>query len=327
MSLALASRRGAVLNCRLAVNGIQNASMSSVPAPGTGGDRRGRRGGVGVLVHSGSPSTGPLRDEGGKRASLEGSARTSGRALAFASENERFALRQATVLRCRKISHGGRSSCRIAECSDASHCRKLRFSISQHSLARRHCSSIRPYADPTSPHPFHHPPENLDAKPDPRATGRRPRTGLVHQSALEGRQAQLLRRRRRAPARLGPDRAHARPARRRKALEPGQHRALRQHPRRPHRQPGDAAGQGRAEGDLPLGLAGRGRRQHRRRDVPGPVALPGELGAARSSSASTTPSPAPTRSSGRKARTTSTTSRRSSPTPRPASAACSTPSS
>ena len=35
------------------------------------------------------------------------------------------------------------------------------------------------------------------------------------------------------------------------------------------------------EGDLPVGLAGRRRRQHRRRDVPGPVAVPGELGAAR----------------------------------------------
>ena len=36
-----------------------------------------------------------------------------------------------------------------------------------------------------------------------------------------------------------------------------------------------------------------------RRDVPRPVAVPGRLGAARSSSASTTPSRAPTRSSGR----------------------------
>ncbi len=35
------------------------------------------------------------------------------------------------------------------------------------------------------------------------------------------------------------------------------------------------------EGDLPVGLAGRRRRQHRRRDVPGPVAVPGELGAGR----------------------------------------------
>ena len=64
-------------------------------------------------------------------------------------------------------------------------------------------------------------------------------------------------------------------ARRREALEPRQQRAVRQHARRADRQPGDAAGQGGPEGDLPVGLAGRGRCQRRRRDVSGPVAVSG----------------------------------------------------
>jgi isocitrate lyase len=41
--------------------------------------------------------------------------------------------------------------------------------------------------------------------------------------------------------------------------------------RRPDRQPGHAAGQGRPEGDLPERLAGRRRRQQQRRDVSRPV--------------------------------------------------------
>ncbi len=58
------------------------------------------------------------------------------------------------------------------------------------------------------------------------------------------------------------------------------HRTVRQRARRADRQPGDAAGQGRAQGDLSLRLAGRGRRERRRRDVSGPVAVSGQLGAA-----------------------------------------------
>ena len=49
-------------------------------------------------------------------------------------------------------------------------------------------------------------------------------------------------------ARLAADRAHAGQARRREAVEPDQHRALRQHAGRADRQPGHAAGQGRPEG-------------------------------------------------------------------------------
>ncbi len=64
--------------------------------------------------------------------------------------------------------------------------------------------------------------------------------------------------------------------------------AVRQRARRADRQSGDAAGQGRPEGDLSFGLAGRGRRERRRRDVSGSVAVSGELRAAWSSSASTT---------------------------------------
>ena len=57
------------------------------------------------------------------------------------------------------------------------------------------------------------------------------------------------------------------------------HRAVRRHARRHDRQPGHAAGQGRPESDLPVGLAGGGRRQRRRRNVSRPVAVPGQLGA------------------------------------------------
>ena len=49
----------------------------------------------------------------------------------------------------------------------------------------------------------------------------------------------------------------------------------REHARRAHRQPGGAAGEGRAQGHLSLGLAGRGRRQQSPRDVSRPDALPG----------------------------------------------------
>jgi isocitrate lyase len=49
--------------------------------------------------------------------------------------------------------------------------------------------------------------------------------------------------------------------------------------RRADRQPGGADGARGPEGHLPLGLAGRRRRQHRRPDVPRPEPLPGRLGA------------------------------------------------
>ena len=54
--------------------------------------------------------------------------------------------------------------------------------------------------------------------------------------------------------------------------------------------------QGRAQGDLPVGLAGRRRREPRRRDVPRPDALPGRQRARRSCAGSTTRCGAPTRS-------------------------------
>ena len=77
----------------------------------------------------------------------------------------------------------------------------------------------------------------------------------------------------------------------------------------------------RAEGDLPLRLAGRGRREPRGADLPRPEPLPGEHRARRSCGASTTRCGAPTRSRGPRASGDATGSRRSSPTPRPASAA------
>ena len=71
--------------------------------------------------------------------------------------------------------------------------------------------------------------------------------------------------------------------------------------------------------DLPLGMAGGGRREPRRADLPRPVACTRPTPCRRSFAASTTRCSAPTRSRGpRAARPTAW--RRSSPTPRPASA-------
>ena len=64
--------------------------------------------------------------------------------------------------------------------------------------------------------------------------------------------------------------------------------AVREFARRAHRQPGDAAGEGRRARDLPLRLAGRGRRERLAADVSRPVALCGFLRAHGRASASTT---------------------------------------
>ena len=80
------------------------------------------------------------------------------------------------------------------------------------------------------------------------------------------------------------------------AVEAHPRGGLRQRARRHDRQPGHAAGPRRAEGDLPLRLAGRGRRQHRLRHVSRPVALPGQCRAGTVPSASTARCSAPTRS-------------------------------
>ena len=61
----------------------------------------------------------------------------------------------------------------------------------------------------------------------------------------------------------------------RAAVGAAAHRGLRPRPGRADRQPGGADGAGRPEGHLPQRLAGGGRRQHGRPDVPGPEPLPG----------------------------------------------------
>ena len=73
--------------------------------------------------------------------------------------------------------------------------------------------------------------------------------------------------------------------------------------RRDDRRPGRADGARRPAGDLPLGLAGRGRREPRRPDVPRPEPLPGEQRARRSCAGSTTRCCAPTRSTAPRAAT------------------------
>ena len=80
----------------------------------------------------------------------------------------------------------------------------------------------------------------------------------------------------RAAARLGPDRAQPRPPRRQSPVGAAASGGLCPRARRGHRQSGDADGPRRVEGDLSLRLAGRRRRQHRRRHVSRPVALSGQ---------------------------------------------------
>ena len=96
-------------------------------------------------------------------------------------------------------------------------------------------------------------------------------------------------------------------------------RAVRAGPRRADRQPGRADGARRPEGDLPLRLAGGGRREPRRDDVPDQSLYPANS-VPPWCGGSTTRYAAPTRSSGPRARATSTGWRRSSPMRRPASA-------
>ena len=98
----------------------------------------------------------------------------------------------------------------------------------------------------------------------------------VEASRWNGHRPRLHAAGRHPPARLPPDRADARAPRRREALAAAGGGGLRRGPRRPDRRPGSADGESRAEGDLSLGLAGRGRRQPRSRRLPRPEPLPGE---------------------------------------------------
>ena len=79
--------------------------------------------------------------------------------------------------------------------------------------------------------------------------------------ALGWHRAHLQRRGRGQAARLGAGGAHAGPARRRAAVGAAARGRLRQRARRADRQPGRADGAGRAEGHLPVRLAGRRRRE------------------------------------------------------------------
>ena len=131
----------------------------------------------------------------------------------------------------------------------------------------------------------------------------------------------------RAAARLAADPPYARRACERAGSGGSSRRRLRQLPRRRHRQPGHADGARRTEGDLPFRLAGRRRRQHRRRDVSRPVALSGEFRSR--AGAKDQPHAAARRPDRRRWRESTRSrpgSRRSSPMRRPASADRSTPS-
>ena len=152
----------------------------------------------------------------------------------------------------------------------------------------------------------------------------RSRAGLAHRPALVRRGPAVRRRGRAAAARHGPGGAHTGPARRRAAVDAAARAGLRAGSRRAHRRPGRAEREGRPRGDLPVRLAGRRGRQLGRADLPGPVALPGRLGAEggppdQQRAAARGPDRAQ-----RGPATTATGWPRSWPTPRPASAARST---
>ena len=126
---------------------------------------------------------------------------------------------------------------------------------------------------------------------------------------------------RRAPGRQFPHPPHAGGDGRDAALAVAEDRAVRADAGRADRQPGGAAGQGRAAGDLPVRLAGRRRRQHRGPDVSRPVAVSGRFRAERGAPDQQRAAPRrPDRALGGRP-TAPTGWRRSSPMPRPGSAA------
>ena len=108
------------------------------------------------------------------------------------------------------------------------------------------------------------------------AAGRPARGPLARRPSVGGRGADLHGHGRRPAARLGLPRADARPPRRGAALGARPARRARARARRDHRRPGRADGEGRARGDLSLGLAGRGRREPRRQHLSRPEPLPRE---------------------------------------------------
>ena len=103
---------------------------------------------------------------------------------------------------------------------------------------------------------------------DTRGLGQRTRAGAASNAAIPPRTCAAARQRCRSSTR-------SRACGAEKLWRHAHHPAVRECARRAHRQPGDAAGQGRAQGDLSVRLAGRGRRQRRRPDVSRPVAVPG----------------------------------------------------
>ncbi|CAA9356568.1 MAG: Isocitrate lyase, partial [uncultured Gemmatimonadaceae bacterium] len=113
-----------------------------------------------------------------------------------------------------------------------------------------------------------------DTDPDLRAR-RRLRRRPARARPLRGHPPRLLPRGRGAPGRFLPGAAHlGRPRRPAPVAAPAE-RALREHARRAHGHAGAPAGEGGAEGHLPVRLAGGGGRQLGLHHVPRPVALPG----------------------------------------------------
>ncbi len=129
---------------------------------------------------------------------------------------------------------------------------------------------------------------------------------LVHGTALDGHRAPVLRRGRRPPARLARDRAHARRAGRRAPLGAAPH-ASRTSPRSARSPATRRCSRSRAglKAIYLSRLAGRGRRQPRRADVPRPEPLSRRQSSRTSCSGSTRRCSAPTRSSTPRARTES----------------------
>ena len=158
--------------------------------------------------------------------------------------------------------------------------------------AYERCSTATSTRDRAPCHPGDRTMTPATARPTARRTRlarRRAWTGIVRAYYADGR---------RAPPRLGPDRAHARELRRRAAVGAAAHASdYVARARRADRQPGGAEVRAGSKAIYLSRLAGRGRRQPRRADVPRPEPLSRRTASRASCSGSTRRCSAPTRSS------------------------------
>ena len=108
------------------------------------------------------------------------------------------------------------------------------------------------------------------------ARGRQPSQPLVLEPPMGGRRASVPGPRRDRPPRFDHGRTHPGPSRRRAPVVAHDDQGPRPRARGPDGGPGGRDGQGRAAGDLRVGVAGGSRREPRRPHLPGPVPVSGQ---------------------------------------------------